>query len=86
MIYGQESKAIDIKELLDHYGDQDFGINESTGSEADNSDNSNNAAFFSAINKLKFDSSIKNENANSMAENNDYDTQIPVASDGHAEQ
>jgi hypothetical protein len=78
MIYSQKSKAIDIRELLDHYGDQDFGINESTDSEADNNDSSNNAAFFSAIDELEFDSSVKDENADFMAKDDDYDTQIPA--------
>jgi hypothetical protein len=78
MIYGQKSKAIDIKELLDHYSNEDFSINKYIGFKADNSDSSNNAAFFFVINELEFDSSVKNENADFITENNDYDTQIPA--------
>jgi hypothetical protein len=81
MIYGHGSKAIDIRELLGHHGDWDFGGDENTDSEAgdgDSGDDDNNA-FFNAINQLGFDSSLKDEDADFMAEDDDYDdTQVPA--------
>jgi hypothetical protein len=74
MIYGHRSKIIDIRELLGHHGDRNFGGNENTDSEAGNSDggdDGDNNAFFNAINQLGFDSSLKDENADSMVENDD---------------
>jgi hypothetical protein len=77
LIYGHGSKAIDIRELLGHHGDRNFGNDENTGSEADNGDggdNDDDNALFIAVNQLGFDSSLKNENADFMAKNNNYDT------------
>jgi hypothetical protein len=48
MIYGHRSKAIDIRELLGHHGDRDFGGDENTDSEAgdgDGGDDGDNNAF-----------------------------------------
>jgi hypothetical protein len=49
MIYGHRSKVIDIRKLLGHHGDRDFGGGENTDSEAgdgDGGDNGDNNAFF----------------------------------------
>jgi hypothetical protein len=81
MIYGYGSKAIDIRELLGHHGDRDFGNDENTDSEASDGDGGNDSddnAFFNAIDQLGFDSSLEGEDADSMAEDDDYDTQIPA--------
>jgi hypothetical protein len=81
LIYGHGSKAIDIRELLGHHGDRDFGDDENTGSEADNGDSGDDgddSAFFNAIDQLGFNSSLEDEDANFMAEDNDYDIQIPA--------
>jgi hypothetical protein len=77
MIYGYKSKAIDIRELLGHHGDRNFSGDENIDSEAgdgDSDNNDNNNAFFNAIDQLGFDFSLKNENADFMAENNDDNT------------
>jgi hypothetical protein len=66
MIYGHGSKAIDIRELLGHHGDGDFGGDENTDSEAgdgDGGDDGDDNSFFNAIDQLGLDSSLEDEDA-----------------------
>jgi hypothetical protein len=72
-------KVIDIRELLGHHGDRNFGGDENTDSEAgngDGGDNGNDNAFFNAIDQLGFDFSLEDEDADFMAEDDDYDIQV----------
>jgi hypothetical protein len=55
MIYGHGSKAINIQELLGHYGDRDFGGDENTDFEAgdgDGGDDSDDNAFLMLLTSL----------------------------------
>jgi hypothetical protein len=76
MIYDYESKAVDSRELLGYYNDRNFGGDENTDSEAGNNNggnDDNDSALFNAIDQLGFDSSLENENADFIAEYDDYD-------------